>query len=106
MTEILKNEIKSLNLKIQKDFTRFQQIKEEITTKYYDEISRGRCEEYEPILNKEQISYINYPRQGYEYFPAMQNYKELRPKNYEEMQKFYNDMYKEHLIFKNRITRE
>lgn len=99
----LEKEVSGLDLKFYKDFIRFEEIKSFLYLEHEAEISKGRCQAINIIVNKEEQEYDNYPSLGYETFPYIEGITNFKAKTFEEMQKFYNDMSEENRNFKNRI---
>ena len=90
--EKLKIEVEKLNLEVQKDYDRFLEIKKVLYSKFKDKINKGRCAEYDFIIDKFKSSYKNFPSQGYEYFPRMGYYNGYTPRNFKEQQFIFDDL--------------
>lgn len=103
----IKEEVKSLDLKQDKDYCRFKTIRSDLQQLYKNELVRGRYYDYEFIREKEYESFENYSSQGYEYYESFKEhfdkyYLDRDFKNFEQEQYMYNDLalqYKRRRIF-------
>jgi hypothetical protein len=96
----LEKEVESLDIKKDKDYLRFSDIRKQLREDYKDRLKRGRVAEYDFILEKERKSFNdNYPRQGYEYYKTFREHVEkyyssehCKFKNFEQEQYMYDDL--------------
>ena len=109
----LKEEVEKLDLRVEKDYIRFSEIRETLLEEYKDRMERGRVAEYDFILEKERKSFNdNYPSQGYESYETFREHVEkYYPlwvgsgfKNFEQDHYMYDDLalqYNRRRIFEN-----
>lgn len=88
----IEKEVENLNLKQQKDFDRFVEIRQHLFEEYQEQISRGRCEPASIIIDKMSKSFDNYPTSGYENNSKVKHYSKFKPNNFEEMQFMFDDL--------------
>jgi hypothetical protein len=96
----LEKEVESLDIKKDKDYLRFSDIRKQLREEYKDRLERGRVAEYDFILEKERKSFNdNYPRHGYETYKTFgEHVKKYYPdwnynfENFEQEQYMYDDL--------------
>lgn len=88
----IKKEFETLDLKVQKDFDRYIEVRKQLLTVFEDEIAIGRCEAIQIIRDIEERSFKNYPRTGYEFFDEMYDLpiKDSEIENYNQLQWIYD----------------
>lgn len=100
--EHLKKEVNSLNLKDNKDYLRFNEIRN-----YFKKLYKDKTPEYDFISEKERKSFKNYPFFGFEFYESFEEhynkyYLGVVFENFEQEQYMYNDLmlqYRRRLVF-------